>query len=109
MLKAAAIAIWYPPGDQLFGPFVSRTLGEAGPDDRPRPPLPRGDGIRAAPAVHFAGGAGLFNIGGRGDRGDRGPPPPATHGVTGTAAILLHLMIAGKVSPEDIEAARSPV
>jgi hypothetical protein len=33
----------------------------------------------------------------------------ATHGITGTTAILLHLMIAGKVSPEDVEAARSQV
>ena len=31
----------------------------------------------------------------------------ATHGVTGTAAILLRLMVAGKVSLEDVEAARS--
>ena len=30
----------------------------------------------------------------------------AAHGVTGTAAILLRLMIAGRVDPKDIEAAR---
>ena len=30
----------------------------------------------------------------------------AAHGVTGTAAILLRLTIAGRVDPKDIEAAR---